>query len=61
MVADYDAGADVKVFGAGDDGEANTGGEAHDVVEGAGGEVLGEAVVATEVEDEGDDNAVGSA
>lgn len=61
VVADYDAGAGVKVFGAGDDGEADTGGDTHDMVEGAGGEVLGKAVVATEAEDEGNDNAVGSA
>lgn len=61
MVADDDAGAGVKVFGARDDGEADTGGEAHDMVKGAGGEVLGEAVVATDAENEGDDNAVGSA
>lgn len=51
MVADDDAGAGGEVFGAGDDREADARGEAHDVVEGAGSEVLGKPVVAAEAED----------
>ena len=61
MVADDDAGASVQVLPARDDVEFHAGGEAHAELEGAGGQVLGEAVLADEAEEDGGDGAIGSA
>lgn len=55
MVADDDAGpGGGEVALAGDDDEADVCGEAHDEGEGAGGEVLREAVAAERAEEERD-------
>ena len=61
MVSDDNAGSGVEVLAAGDDVEFDAGGEAHAELEGARGQVLGEAVLADEAEDDGDDDAVGGA
>lgn len=61
MVADDDAGASVQVLSARDDVEFHAGGDAHAKLEGASGQVLGEAVLADEAEEDGDDGAIGSA
>ena len=61
MVADDDAGAGAEVLAAGNDVEFDAGGEAHAELEGARGQVLGEAVLAHEAEENGDDGTIGGA
>lgn len=61
VVADEDHGPRGEVLGAGDDVEADAGGEPHGEVEGAGGGPLRDAVVAEEAEVEAREDAVGGA
>lgn len=61
VVGDEDGGAGGEVFAAGEDGEGDAGGQAHGVVEGAGGGVLRDAVVVEQAEGEGGEDAVGGA
>ena len=61
MVTDDDARACVEMLSAGDDVEFHARGEAHAELEGAGGQVLGQAVFANKAEEDGDDDAIGRA